>query len=220
MLVSIIIPALNEAQNLGCAVPRRADGIEVIVADGGSTDGTAQAALSMGASVVHAPRGRGAQMDAGALASKGEILVFLHADSVLPQGWMDAMTAALRDERVVGGAFRLTIGSRGKLLRIVEGAVTLRSRLLGLYYGDQAIFARRDAFMRAGGFKNLPLMEDVDCVKRLRKLGRLVLLDKRVVTSSRRWDRKGVLPTTLRNLLFLTLYFAGVSPARLYRWYY
>ncbi|MDP2689529.1 MAG: TIGR04283 family arsenosugar biosynthesis glycosyltransferase, partial [Deltaproteobacteria bacterium] len=215
MNLSVIIPALNEAAVLKGAFLSVGEGVEVIVADGGSTDGTVELALSLGARVIRADRGRGAQMDAGALASTGGALLFLHADSTLPPGWAGAVTKALGERGVAGGAFRLAIGSGKRRFRVIERAVALRCRALGLIYGDQALFVKREVFFRAGGFNKLPLMEDVDCVKRLRRHGRIVLLDKPVTTSPRRWERKGALAVTLKNLAILSLYFAGVPPGRL-----
>jgi rSAM/selenodomain-associated transferase 2 len=218
--ISVIIPALNEAERIEEAI-RGVDGAhEVIVADGGSIDGTGEAAERGGARVVRTGPGRGAQCDAGAGAATGEVLLFLHADTELPPGWRSSVEKALKDSRTVGGGFALSIGSRQWRYRVVETLANIRARRLKLIYGDQGIFARRDAFIKAGGFRKLPLMEDVDCVKRLRRAGDVVLLDERVVTSPRRWSGRGVLLVTLKNWLILTLYHLGVPPERLYNWYY
>lgn len=218
MKVSVIIPALNEAENLRDALSSVGPSHEVIVADGSSDDSTCSVAESLGATVVTGPAGRGRQMDAGALASTGEVLLFLHADTSLPAGWMEDVTKAVSDG-YIAGAFSLSIGSEGLWLRAVERAANLRSRI-GLIYGDQAIFVKRESFFKAGGFNKLPLMEDVDCVKRLRKLGKVVVLEKRVTTSARRWARGGHLRNTLKNWFTLMLYFCGVGPGRLYSMYY
>ncbi|MBI5587802.1 MAG: TIGR04283 family arsenosugar biosynthesis glycosyltransferase [Deltaproteobacteria bacterium] len=218
MKVSVIIPALNEAENLRDALSSVGPSHEVIVADGSSADSTCSVAESLGATVVTGPAGRGQQMDAGAQASTGEVLLFLHADTRLPVGWMEDVTKAVSDG-YVAGAFSLSIGSEGLWLRAVERVANLRSRI-GLIYGDQAIFVKRESFFKAGGFNKLPLMEDVDCVKRLRKLGKVVVLEKRVTTSARRWAEGGHLKNTLKNWLTLTLYFCGVGPGRLYSMYY
>ena len=190
----------------------------MIVADGSSADPTREVAASSGAAVVTGPAGRGLQMDSGAGAATGDVFLFLHADTLLPEGWLEEVEKAVSGG-CVGGAFRLSIASGGAWMRVVERVANLRSSL-GLIYGDQAMFVTRESFFRAGGFRGLPLMEDVDLVKRLRRLGRVEVLEKRVVTSPRRWVRGGRVRNTLRNWLLLSLYFAGVTPERLYRMYY
>ncbi|MBI5970246.1 MAG: TIGR04283 family arsenosugar biosynthesis glycosyltransferase [Deltaproteobacteria bacterium] len=223
MKVSVIVPALNEAGVIEETLKSAVDAFEVIVADGGSLDGILQRAARCGAKVISTRAGRpsrGRQMDAGADASSGDALLFLHADSILPEGWAGMVKAALADDGVVAGAFSLSIVSDRRIFRVIEAAVNFRASRLGLIYGDQAIFARREAFLNCGGFNKLPLMEDVDCVKRLRKFGRVVVLKDRVKTSARRWEKNGVARSTLRNWLVLLLWFIGVSPARLYGIYY
>jgi hypothetical protein len=159
-------------------------------------------------------------MDRAAREATGDVLLFLHADTLLPVGWRTAVERTLEGPGVVGGAFRLSIGAPGLWFRIVEFVARQRARFLGLVFGDQAIFMKREVFTSIGGYRGLPLMEDVDCVKRLREAGRVVLLSERVVTSPRRWAAGGRFKNTLKNWLFLLLYRAGLSPARLYEWYY
>ena len=220
MKISVIIPALNEAANLKETVRSIGAGHQIIVADGGSVDDTREMAAGLGAVVVNSAPGRGAQMDCGALRADGDALLFLHADTRLPEGWAASVREAMEDKRVVAGAFRLRISSGRVLFRVIERMATARFHLFGLLYGDQAIFVRRESFFKAGGFNGLPLMEDVDCVKRLSRLGRLTLVNRGVITSSRRWKDRGVLKNTLRNWLILLLYFMGVPPERLYGFYY
>lgn len=165
-------------------------------------------------------------MDAAAAgAEAGEVLLFLHADTVLPCDWLGAVESALEDPDIVGGAFTLAIDSvssrsGSRFLRFVEYTVGLRSRLFGVMYGDQAIFVRREVFEKVGGYRGLPLMEDVDLMRRLRREGGVVCLKERVLTSARRWRVGGGVVNSAKNWLFLALYFAGVSPDRLYRFYY
>lgn len=216
-LLSVVIPALDEEGRVGDAVRSVRDDAEVIVVDGGSCDGTRAAAETAGASVIASARGRGAQLAAGARAARGEWLVFLHADTRLEPGW----AGALRDlpPSVVGGAFRFALdGSRGAY-RWLEAGVALRCRLFRLPYGDQGLFARRSAYDRIGGFRPLPLMEDVDFVRRLGHAGPLAFLRIRAFTSPRRFERRGPLRTSLRNVGLLALYAAGARPDRLARWY-
>ena len=211
---------MNEAGCIEGAVASVGPDAEVIVSDGGSADNTPAVAARLGARVMGCPPGRGAQMDAGAARARGEVFLFLHADTRLPENWDRAVRDALMDDRAVAGAFRLRIDSKEKRFRLIERAAALRCRALGLIYGDQAIFVRKESFLRAGGYMSLPLMEDIDCVKRLRRLGRVVLLKEGVHTSPRRWAGSGVIRNTLRNALVLSLYFLGASPLRLYSLYY
>jgi len=218
--VSVVIPALNEADNLGGAIDSVGQCHEVIVADGSSVDATRELAASLGAVVVTGPAGRGLQMDSGAAAATGEVLLFLHADSRLPRGWLEDVEKAV-SLGCVAGAFSLSFGPKrhGAWMALVERVANLRARF-GLIYGDQAIFAERKRFVEAGGFRAMPLMEDVDFIRRVKKLGRVVVLPGRIITSTRRWSAKGRLSNTLKNWLMLSLYYAGVEPARLYRLYY
>ncbi|MFQ5442246.1 MAG: TIGR04283 family arsenosugar biosynthesis glycosyltransferase [Thermodesulfobacteriota bacterium] len=220
MKVSVIIPALNEARLIAGTIDKIGGAAEVIVSDGGSVDGTAAVAQKSGARIMVTEPGRGMQMDRGAREAAGDVLVFLHADTALPAGWKESISRALEDDNVTAGAFRLGIDSPARWLRVVEFVAGFRARFLKHIYGDQAIFARRDVFFRVGGFRNLPLMEDVDCVKRLRKTGKFVLLNKYVKTSPRRWVSGGMIRNTLRNWLCLIFYTMGFSPEKLYSWYY
>lgn len=218
MSISVVIPTLDEEAAIGAAIASVAgEADEVIVADGGSADATRARAAAAGARVLDAPRGRGAQLQQGAREARGEWLVFLHADTRLEAGW----SRCLRDQPAAtpGGAFRLAIDSPRLALRVIEAGTRLRCRVLRLPYGDQALFARREAYERIGGFRPLPLMEDVDFVRRLSRLGRLALPAHRAVTSARRWERRGVLASTLRNWRVLLLYALGRSPERLQRDY-
>lgn len=218
--LSVVIPALDEAAILGDTLAALPPGVtEVIVADGGSRDATRAIARAHGAGVVEATPGRGLQMNAGAGAARGSVLLFLHADTRLPEGAAEAIAAALADPAVVGGAFRLGIDSPDGFLRLVAGAANLRARLTGVAYGDQAVFVRREAFEALGGFPPIPIMEDVAFGRRLKRRGRVVLLRARVATSARRWERENPLYTTLRNTVLVSLFLLGVAPKRLARRY-
>jgi rSAM/selenodomain-associated transferase 2 len=218
MSISVVIPALDEEATIGAAIASVAgEAGEVIVADGGSRDATRARAEAAGARVVESPRGRGAQLVEGARVARGEWLVFLHADTRLEAGWSRCLHAL--PASVPGGAFRLAIDSPRRALRVIEAGTRVRCRMLGLPYGDQGLFARRQAYERIGGFRPLPLMEDVDFVRRLARLGRLALPAHRAFTSARRWERRGVLARTLRNWSVLLLYALGRSPERLARLY-
>ncbi len=233
--ISVIIPTLNEAGRIEGAIksalgsgpkvyppdkPPDKNEIEVIVADGGSTDKTLDLAGPLGAKVVTGPQGRGEQMDLGATISTGEILLFLHADTRLPEGWQRDVLEAMENPRLSGGAFTLSIDATGWRFRVVEYLSTFRAKHLGLIYGDQAIFTRRETFVDIKGFNKLPLFEDVDCVIKLKRKGDVIVLNKRVLTSSRRWIKGGIIRSTLRNWLLLSLYMLGFNARGLYRLYY
>lgn len=211
--LSIVVPALNEAGGIRAALdalaPLRARGHEVIVVDGGSTDGTAELAAALCDRVLSAPRGRASQMNAGARAASGEVLLFLHADTRLPERFTIPADS-------LWGRFDVRIQGRHPLLRVVAWAMNLRSRLTGIATGDQAIFVRRQAFP---GFEEIPLMEDIALSRRLKRLGAPACLREQVVTSGRRWESRGVLRTIFLMWRLRLLYFLGVSPQSLARRY-
>jgi len=193
----------------------------VILVDGGSDDSTIQvAARFSGVRLLTSPRGRARQMNAGARAARGDILLFLHADTRLPEGGLGAVSAALDDARVVGGRFDVRFDSPRPVLRMIAFFMNLRSRASGISTGDQAIFVRRDVFETMGGYPDMPLMEDIELSRRLKRRGRLAALPSRVTTSARKWEREGALRTMALMWVLRFLYMVGVSPARLHRWYY
>jgi rSAM/selenodomain-associated transferase 2 len=216
--LSIIIPALNEAPQIGAALrslaPLRALGHEVIVADGGSSDGTPRLAQGLCERIVSAPRGRALQMNAGASAATGDALVFLHADTRLPIHAAALVTESLKHR--LWGRFDVQIEGRHRLLKLVGWAMNLRSRLTGIATGDQAIFVRRDAF---AGYPEIALMEDVAFSKAMKHRGPPACLRARVTTAGRRWEARGVLRTILLMWRLRLLYFLGARPERLARLY-
>ena len=214
MKVSVVIPTLDEERWLpGAIASVRDDAFEVVVVDGGSSDRTREKAAALGARAFQASRGRGSQLHRGACEARGDLLLFLHADTRLEAGWSEALHGL--EPRVVGGAFRFALDTERASRRYAEWAVGLRCRVLGVPYGDQAIFCRREAYAAAGGFPPEPLFEDVAFVRRLRRVGPTVLLPPRAVTSARRWEQEGSAFTTVRNNALVLLFLAGVSPRRL-----
>jgi len=215
--LSVIIPVYRDADALARTLAETDfSGAELIVASVSGDDSLAPLRLAHPRSVwIDAPRGRAAQMNAGAAAAHGEWLVFLHADTRLPAGWRAAIELANRDPRVNAGCFRFALDSASAKARIIEIGVRVRVALLGLPYGDQALFVRRDAFVALGGYADLPIMEDVDLVQRLRRTGRLHRSVLTATTSARRWERDGWLRRTARHLTLIVLYGCGVPPARL-----
>jgi rSAM/selenodomain-associated transferase 2 len=212
--ISVVIPALDEQEAIASALQSVAtEADELIVVDGGSHDETAVRALAAGARVLHRSGGRGPQLDCGAREARGDWLLFLHADTRLEPGW----AAELRQvpQRFAGGAFRFAVDSSRRAFRVIEAGVRLRCAILQLPFGDQALFARREAYAACGGFPPLPLMEDVEFVRRLRRIGPLAFLRGHAATSARRWERRGLVRTSLGNLRLLSLYFAGRPPERL-----
>jgi rSAM/selenodomain-associated transferase 2 len=218
-----VVPTLDEAAglaaHLGALAPLRARGCEVVVVDGGSGDGTVEIARELADAVVSAPRGRGPQQNAGARAARGRLLLFLHADTRLPAGALEAVRAALADGAHAWGRFDLAIAGRHPLLPVVARLVSLRSRLTGIATGDQAIFVRRDRFEAAGGFPEVPLMEDVALSAALRRRGPPACLRLRVVTSGRRWESRGVVRTIVLMWWLRLLFWLGRDPAVLARRY-
>jgi len=221
-LISVIIPAFNEENRIARAVASVIDSaaVEVIVADGSSSDATAEKARAAGAEVVVSEAGRGLQMNAGSRLARGDILLFLHADTRLPENFRTDIEQVLCDRQNIAGGFRLSIDDSAQGLRLVEWGANLRSKYQQMLYGDQAIFVRRKVFLEIGGFADIRLMEDVDLIIRLKKLGRIALTNSFVKTSARRWQRLGIIQTTLRNQFFRLAYSFGVKPETLAGWYY
>lgn len=223
-MISVIIPVLNEAPRLPALLrelQHLLPGAELVVVDGGSTDGSREAAAGVpGVRVLTAPRGRARQMNAGAAVATGDVLLFLHADTRLPLEAAAAIGAALADPAVAGGRFELRLDSPRLPFRVIEALINWRSRVTGIATGDQALFVRAATFRALGGFPDIPLMEDVEFSRRLKRAGRVARLGARVVTAARKWEQEGVWRTVLLMWRLRFLYFAGADPAKLYRRYY
>ncbi len=220
--ISVVVPTRDEAPVLERTLEAasREEGVEILVSDGGSRDGTREIAARAGAAVLIVSGGRAAQMNAGAAAAGGRILLFLHADTILPSGYGDLVRRALEEPATVAGAFRFRTDGSGVAIRVAERVTNFRSAVLRWPYGDQGLFLEKRVFEEAGGFAPLPVMEDFELVRRLRRRGPVVTLPEPILTSARRWKRLGVVRTTLRNQCMIAGYLAGVSPERLYRFYY
>ncbi len=201
------------------AVASAAEAFEVLVVDGGSRDRTVELARAAGATVLKAGRGRARQMNAGAGLARGEVLLFLHADSRLPEGFAREVLRLTGDGSHGWGRFDLELDGGGCMLSMVAWAVSLRSRLTRTPGGDQAIFVRRDLFERVGGYPDQPLFEDMELARRLRRLGPMAVPPGRVTSSARRWQSAGLWPTIARMWMLRLLYLAGVSAERLARFY-
>lgn len=216
--LSIVIPALDEADGIEALLqglqPVRAQGAELVLVDGGSADGTPDLAARWVDVVVSAPRGRAMQMNAGAGVAKGDVLLFLHADTRLPDGAAVMVQRAIA-AGAVWGRFDVLIDGRSPILRIVAAMMNLRSRLTGIATGDQAIFVTAQAFQAAGGFPDQPLMEDIELSVRLRRQHPPACLRAHVITSGRRWERRGVWRTIMLMWWIRWRYWRGDSPARL-----
>jgi rSAM/selenodomain-associated transferase 2 len=222
MTLSIIMPVLNEAAGIEAALralaPFRARGVELIVADGGSNDRTADLAAPLANRIVIAPRGRAAQMNVGAAAATGDVLLFLHADTQLPAHADRLVRDGLNTSRRIWGRFDVRIEGGG-LLGFVAAMMNARSRLTGIATGDQAMFMTRTAFETVGGFPQIALMEDVALAARLKRLGRPLALRAHVITSGRRWRKHGLLRTVMLMWRLRLAYFLGADPAKLARVY-
>ena len=220
MRLSIIIPTLNEATTIGgqaASLQRWRAQAEIIVADGSSTDGTVEIARECGLQVIHAARGRGQQMNAGARVANGEVLLFLHADTRLPDDALEMIARALADPRVCGGNFSLLFAGETRAARLLTKIYPCL-RLGGMCYGDSAIFVRRSVFERLGGYRDFPIFEDVDLFRRMKRRGRFVRLPACAVTSARRFEGQFIRTFALWSLLQV-LYWLGVSPRKLERMY-
>ncbi|HEU4561793.1 MAG TPA: TIGR04283 family arsenosugar biosynthesis glycosyltransferase [Longimicrobium sp.] len=217
--LSIVIPVLNEAagitETLTALQPLRARGCEVIVADGGSTDGSPDLARPLADRVVTSPRGRARQQNAGAVEAMGDVLLFLHADTWLPEEADRLVVDGLQASGRGWGRFDVRLTGRHPMLRVIERMIGVRSRLSGIATGDQAIFVRREWFARAGGFPEIPLMEDVALSKALKRLGPPLCLRETVLTSSRRWEERGVWRTMALMWRLRLEYWLGAEPERL-----
>ncbi len=234
----MVIPALDEGSRIGRAVRavRGSSGsggdaqaevqspgfnavdVEIVVVDGGSQDDTAAQATRAGAQVIHTAAGRARQLEAGWRASEGDVVVFLHADTRLEEGWRPAVAESLKDPRVVGGAFRLRFAAPGLFFRLLEASVAFRVRWLGLPYGDQGLFVRRRTLEAIGGLPDVPILEDLDLVRAMRAQGRLARLAPRAETSARRYVEAGRWRTAARHLGALLMWTLGVDRSRIARW--
>ena len=217
--VAVVVPTLDEEESLRRHLPPVlgiAD--EIVVSDGGSRDGTVDVAQELGVPVVSGPSGRGPQLNRGAGETTAEALLFLHADTLLPTGAIEAVRGAV-DAGRVGGGFLVRFDDPGLIYRFGTRMVGLRTHLTRSPLGDQAQFVTRDAFVELGGFRDWPILEDLDFIRRLKRLGELEIIPQQVVTSSRRYVEGGPVKTVILNWLLWMLYFSGVSPHRLSRLY-
>jgi rSAM/selenodomain-associated transferase 2/rSAM/selenodomain-associated transferase 1 len=220
--ISIVIPALNEEDSIAATLRQliSVPDCEIIVSDGGSRDKTPSIVRDLGIRLVRSDPGRGTQMNAGAAVASGDILLFLHADTLLPVNFSESVRRAMADPRVAGGAFGLKLRPMTPLLRIIEKTINWRTKYFALPYGDQAYFVRASLFRQMGGYENTPLMEDVEFLRRLRKWGKLALIPDPVESSSRLFIENGVIRTVLRNKVVIFGYKLGVAPKRLFQIYY
>lgn len=219
--LSVIIPVLNEAKTIAHTLQSlQTTNIEIIIVDGGSDDQTIDIAQTIGAKVILSPElGRAMQMNTGANYATGDTLLFLHADTQLPKNYLRLIAETLSRPKIIAGAFQLKINSQNPLLRVIERGVNARSRWLQMPYGDQGIFLKKETFENSGGFPILPLMEDFQFILNLKKQGRIGIANAKVLTSGRRWEKLGVIKTTLLNQKIILGYWFGVPPEKLKQWY-
>ena len=221
--MSVVIPTLNEAEHIGdtlASLRDSGDEVEIVVSDGGSTDATLERVRTVAPEVmtVGAKRGRARQMNAGAELATGSVLLFLHADTRLPAGGLDAIREALTDERIAGGCFRTTFDdTQSPWMRLWQARMWMRWHRFA--FGDRGLFVRRSVFDAIGGFPDQPIFEDLDIVRSIRRHGRFQFLDAAVVTSARRYQRNGAFRQQLRNVGLWLGWSLGVSPTRLKRFY-
>ena len=218
--LAVVIPVLSDSDALGRLLADMPPdpSVELLIVDGGNDANLGPPLAGRpDARVIRSDPGRGIQMNAGAAATTAPLLLFLHADSRLPDGWKAALLEL--PAHIAGGWFRFALDDAAWQARVLELLVAWRVRLLGLPYGDQGLFVRRDVFDRLGGYQPWPLMEDVDFVRRLTAAGATAAIPLPLRTSARRWRQDGWCRRSLRNVLLVTLYFSGVAPARLHRWY-
>lgn len=222
--LAVVIPTLNEAPNIAASLAplqaMRKRGVQVIVSDGGSADATIDIARPLVDRVIDSARGRAAQMNAGAATTDAAVLWFLHADTVAPEDADLLIERAVQDSPHQWGRFDVVLTGRSRMLPVIAWFMNHRSRLTGICTGDQAMFMRRDAFTRIGGFPAQPLMEDVECSHRLKRLSRPVYVDTPVRASGRRWDARGAWRTILLMWRLRFDYWRGVSPIALHQRYY
>jgi len=223
-MLSIVIPTLDEAVNLARLLPELAERCpeaEVIVVDGGSSDRTAEVVRSYPSTrYLTSERGRARQMNTGAREAGGDVLLFLHADTLLPADASAAVARALADPAVAGGRFNVRFASPRWPFRVIAAFMNWRSRVTRIATGDQAIFVRRAAFEALGGYPDLPLMEDIELSRRLKRIGRMACLPLCVTTSARKWERDGIVRTVLLMWTLRFLYWCGMDTGRLCAWYY
>ncbi len=219
--LSVIIPVLNEAETIAQTLQYlQAPAVEIILVDGGSSDPTVAIAKERGAKFILSPEpGRAIQMNTGAQYASADTLLFLHADTQLPQNYPQLVQETLVKPKTVAGAFLLKINGQNPLLRLIEKGVNARSRFLQMPYGDQGIFLKKETFEKVGGFPLLPIMEDFQLIRTLKKQGKIRLAAASVLTSARRWERLGVIQTTLINQIIIIGYFLGIPPSQLKQWY-
>ena len=220
---SIIIPVLHEARNINPLLEHLQqldENCEIIVVDGCPKRETIDNIRNKDIKILISEAGRGRQMNTGAAIASGEILIFLHADTRLPVSALDCIRHSLQKKQYVGGAFDLSIRSDKLIFKVIAKCASLRSRLTRIPYGDQAIFIRKDYFNKIGGYKEIPLMEDVGLMQCIKKRGdKICILSDGVFTSPRRWEKEGIIYCTLRNWVIIVLYLIGVSPDKLARYY-
>lgn len=219
-LISIVMPVLNEEAIIEDTIRSLNDSrLELIIVDGGSQDRTASIVSKYNVRLISSIPGRGRQMNYGARYAASDILLFLHADSKITDRGIDTLLKAMEDPLTIGGAFRLAINSRSPYLSFVALMANIRSIIFRLPYGDQGIFIRRSAFEEIGGYQDISIMEDIEFIIRLKKIGRIRILKEKVLVSARRWDKEGPIYITFRNWMLAALYLLGVPPARLYKWH-
>ncbi len=220
--IGVIVPVFNDTgalESLLRQIKDISEGLEVVVVDGGESTEARKVCGNYGAVWVSSPRGRGIQMNRGALECRGDILWFVHADGIIHPDSLVAIEGAMNNDATVGGAFSFRLQQRHWYASLLDLGVRLRSRILKLPYGDQAFFVRRSVFEAMGGFKEIPFLEDVEFIRRLRGYGEVAILSTPIGISSRRWEREGFLYTTIRNWLVTLVYFMGGSPRHLVKWY-
>ena len=219
--ISVIIPTLNEGSNISRCLRSigTAPEIEKIVVDGGSRDRTVEIARSLGAKVLVMTSGRARQMNAGVENAQGEFLLFLHADTVLPAAFPFWIRNTLAQPKVAAGAFSFRLDASSPGLRIIERVANWRSRFLQMPYGDQGLFLRSSLFREVGGFRDMPIMEDFEFIRRLRRRGHIRTAPIAAITSARRWQEVGLWRTTLMNQAIVLAYWGGIPPGRLACWY-
>lgn len=219
--ISIIIPTLNEANVIEKTITRlpKSEQVEILVVDGGSSDGTDEMARELGARVLSTAPSKAKQMNSGAAEARGEVLLFLHADTRLPEKFEEKVMKAAAHQGFCAGAFTLGIDSEDWRMRFIERVANWRARFFKMPYGDQALFVSRRLFQEIGGFADYPIMEDFELIRRLKKKGRIAILPESVKTSPRRWQNFGVFRTWLLNQIIIGAYFIGIPPRRLASWY-